>query len=185
MFPVRHLAPKILMAINYCGRQLARRLEWAAPAYHKKEGATPHPGASKFCLQYDGRPDWRFWVWVGMRSMGSVSGNGGEVCEEMRKMMIDVCCLQDVISRRHAARMKGRRYKLWWSEIRNGVGSVGVVVKNELCDKMVDIRRVSDRVMTVVVVLEMDVLRLMYGYAPQSGRSLHEKQSFYDEPKGE
>ena len=31
---------------------------------------------------------------------------------------------------------------------------------------------VSDRVMTVVVVFEEDVLRLFCGYAPQSGRSL-------------
>ena len=49
---VKHLAPKI-MAVNYCGRQLARRLAWAAPAYHKKEGATPRPGACKLSLQYD------------------------------------------------------------------------------------------------------------------------------------
>ena len=37
MLPVKHLAPKILMImeINYCGRQLAQRLGWAASAYHK------------------------------------------------------------------------------------------------------------------------------------------------------
>ena len=39
--------------------------------------------------------------------------------------------------------------------------------------------------MTVVVVFEEDVLRLICGYAPQSGRSLDEEQSFYDELKGE
>ena len=62
---VKHLAPKILMAVNYCESQLAQRLEWAAPAYHKKDGATPHPGACKYSLQYDRRPDGRFGVWVG------------------------------------------------------------------------------------------------------------------------
>ena len=41
-----------------------------------------------------------------------------------------------------------------------------------------------DRVMTVVV-CEEDVLRLICGYAPQSRRSLEEKQSFYDELKYE
>ena len=39
--------------------------------------------------------------------------------------------------------------------------------------------------MTPVVVFEEDVLRLIYGYAPQCGRSLEEKQSFYDELKCE
>ena len=43
---------------------------------------------------------------------------------------------------------------------------------------MLEVGRVSDRVMTVVVVFEEDVLRLICGYAPQSGKSLDEKQSF-------
>ena len=36
-------------------------------------------------------------------------------------------------------------------------------------------------VMTVVVVFEEDVLRLICRYAPQSGRSLKKKQTYYDE----
>ena len=40
----------------------------------------------------------------------------------------------------------------------------------------------SDRVMTVVV-SEEDVLRLICGYALQSGGLLEENQTFYDEPK--
>ena len=35
MFPVKQLHKKILMAVNYCGRQLVRRIGWAASAYHK------------------------------------------------------------------------------------------------------------------------------------------------------
>ena len=54
------------------------------------------------------------------------------------------------------------------------------MVKEELCEKVVEVRRVSDGVMTVVVVFEEDVLRLICRYALQSGRSLEEKQSFYD-----
>ena len=42
-----HLAPKIhkIMAVNHCEHQLDRRLGWVAPAYRRKGGATPHPGA--------------------------------------------------------------------------------------------------------------------------------------------
>ena len=63
--------------------------------------------------------------------------------------------------------MKGRRFKLWWSGKGDGVG---VMVKEELCEKVVKVRRVSDGVMTLVV-FEEDVLRLICGYAPQDGRS--------------
>ena len=58
------------------------------------------------------------------------------------------------------------------------------MVKEELCEKVVYMGWVSDRVMTFVV-LEEDVLRLICGHAPQSGRSLDEKLSFYDELKCE
>ena len=67
-----------------------------APAYHEKEGATQHPGACKFSLQYGGRPDERFDVWVGTWDLGSLSGRRGEICEELRRRMIDVCCMQEV-----------------------------------------------------------------------------------------
>ena len=58
-------------------------------------------------------------------------------------------------------------------------------MKEELCEKMVEVRRLSDRVMTVSVVFEEDVLRLICGYVPQCGRCLVEKHSFYEEMKGE
>ena len=47
--------------------------------------------------------------------------------------------------------MKGRRYKLWWFG-KGGVGGVGVMVKEELCEKVAEVRWVSDRMKTVGVV---------------------------------
>ena len=49
---------------------------------------------------------------------------------------------------------------------------MGIMVKEELCEKVVEVRMASDRVMTVVLVIEEDVPRLICGYALQSGRSL-------------
>ena len=63
----------------------------------------------------------------------------------------------------------------------NGVGGVGVMVNKE---KVVEVRTVSNSVM-IVVVFEEHVLRLICGHALQNGRSLQEKQTFYDELKGE
>ena len=54
------------MAVNYRGRQLAQRVGLAVPVYHKKEGATPHPGVCVHSLQYEGRPDGHFGVRVGI-----------------------------------------------------------------------------------------------------------------------
>ena len=46
-------------------------------------------------------------------------------------------------------------------------------------------RRVSHRVMAVVLASGQYVLRLICGYSPQSRRCLGEKQCFCDELKGE
>ena len=84
-----------------------------------------------------------------------------------------MCCLQAVRWRRQGAGMigmKGRRYKVWLSRNGDGVGGVGVMVKEQLCEKVVEARRVSDRVMTIVV-FDEDVLRLICSNALPSGRS--------------
>ena len=93
MLPGRHLAPKTFTAVNYCGRQLARRLRCFSPVYHKWEGATLYPGVHNHSLQYGGTPDWRFGMQVGALNFGSLSGQEGE---ELRKRMIYVFCLQEV-----------------------------------------------------------------------------------------
>ena len=58
-------------------------------------GATPDPGPRKQCLQNDGKPDQRLGVRVQTWNVGSRSGKGTEVCEELRKRRMDVCCLQE------------------------------------------------------------------------------------------
>ena len=73
--------------------------------------------------------------------------------EKEREGERDMCCLQEMRWRGQGAGMlgmKGRRCMLWWSGKGDGVGGVGVMVKEELCRGAREIRRVSDRVMTVV-----------------------------------
>ena len=57
---------------------------------------------------------------------------------------------------------------------------MGVMVKEELCEKLLEVRSVMS-----VVVFEEDVLRLICGHTPQSGRIFWEKQCVYDELTGE
>ena len=53
--------------------------------------------------------------------------------------------------------MEGRRYKLWRSGNKDELGSVGVMVKEEPCEKV----RLCDRVMVVKFLFHEDVLRLI------------------------
>ena len=116
--------------------------------------------------------------------LGSISGRGTEVCEELRKRKVDVCCLQEVRWRGEGARfigVKGRRYKLWWCGNDDKTGGVGILVKEELCEKMVEVRRRCDRVMGIGLVFGEEVVRVICAYAPQSGKPDSEKELFYEE----
>ena len=88
-----------------------------------------------------------------MWNVGSLCGKGGEVGEALKDRMIDVCCMQELIWRGPGFRMlmmvEGG-FNLW--RFVNGVGAVGVIMKEVLCKMVVRVRMVSDGVMAVVLV---------------------------------
>ena len=92
-----------------------------------------------------------------------------------------MCCLQEVRWRGQEAwflGMKGRRYKLWWSGNSDDTGGVGVLVKEELCEKVVEVRMRSDRVMTIVMVLEEEVLRIICVWSTEWQNNCRERAFF-------
>ena len=58
-----------------------------------------------------------------------------------------MCSFQEARWRGQGARtlrVKRRTYKLWWSGKGDGIGGVGVIVKEELCEMVLKVRRASD-----------------------------------------
>ena len=53
-----------------------------------------------------------------------------------------------------------------------------MLAKQELYAKIVEVRRVNDRMMSLAIVFEEEVLRVVCAYAPQSGKSIEEKEFF-------
>ena len=99
----------------------------------------------------------KFEVRFGSWNVGSFCGRGTEVCEQLRKKKVDMCCLREVGWRGQGARFvgcRGRRYKLWWSGNNDGIG-LQILVKKELCVKVVEVQRKSDRGMAMVLAFEM------------------------------
>ena len=101
---------------------------------------------------------------------------------------MDVCCLQEVRWREQRVRfmgVKGRRYKLWWSGNSDSTGDLGALVKEELCEKVVEMRKKSDRVMTIVMALKEEVVRIICVYGSQSGRTGADEKRFSDDLRSE
>ena len=77
--------------------------------------------------------------------------------------------------------ISGRRYKLWWSGNDVGFGEVGILVKEEISENVVEVRRKSDRKMVIVLTLVRKVMRTICAYGTQSGRPYAEKVCCYEE----
>ena len=54
-------------------------------------------------------------------------------------------------------------------------------MKEELCEKVVEVRRKSDRVIAMVLIFKEEVITVICAYAAQVGRSNCEKDQFYNE----
>ena len=55
---------------------------------------------------------------------------------------------------------------MWWSGNQGGYGGIGVLEEEELNDKVA--RRVNGRVMSLVIVIEGEVARVVCAYPPQN-----------------
>ena len=56
-----------------------------------------------------------------------------------------------------------------------------ILVKEELCENVVEVRKRCDRVMAIGLVFGEELVRVMCAYAPQSGKPHAEKEKFYEE----
>ena len=75
---------------------------------------------------------------------------------------------------------KDSRYKFFWVGNNQGTGGVGVLLAEKWVDKVYDIKRVSDRIMLIKLLVREAVLTVLSVYAPQTGLEESTKDAFYD-----
>ncbi|KAK3525203.1 hypothetical protein QTP86_023254 [Hemibagrus guttatus] len=75
----------------------------------------------------------------------------------------------------------GAGFKLFYYGVDSKRNGVGVVLKEEFVRNVLEVKRVSDRVMSLKLEIEGVMLNVVSGYAPQVGCELEEKESFWSE----
>ena len=120
------------------GRDTARSTPWAPPPAYDKKNARDSVGRVD---GYDGlshKPDVlprnrkgmekrRFATW----NVGSMTGRGRELVEEMGRRNIDVMCVQETKWRGNAARELGEGYKIIHSGESNKRNGVGIILSRK------------------------------------------------------
>ncbi|KAK3520904.1 hypothetical protein QTP86_003763 [Hemibagrus guttatus] len=106
---------------------------------------------------------------------------GRELADMMERRKVDILCVQETRWKGSKARSIGAGFKLFYYGVDSKRNGVGVVLKEEFVRNVLEVKRVSDRVMSLKLEIEGVMLNVVSGYAPQVGCELEEKESFWSE----
>jgi len=119
---------------------------------------------------------------IGTVNVGSMKGRDGEVADMAARRHLDICCVQETRYKGGSSRSLGHDddwYKFYWVGCEEGVSGVGVLLAGKWIENVVEVKRVSERIMVLRLVIGKSVLNVVSVYAPQVGRKTEEKEEFY------
>ncbi|KAK3570005.1 hypothetical protein QTP86_008433 [Hemibagrus guttatus] len=99
----------------------------------------------------------------------------------MERRKVDILCVQETRWKGSKARSIGAGFKMFYYGVDSKRNGVGVVLKEEFVRNVLEVKRVSDRVMSLKLEIEGVMLNVVSGYAPQVGCELEEKERFWSE----
>ncbi|KAK3520909.1 hypothetical protein QTP86_002418, partial [Hemibagrus guttatus] len=118
---------------------------------------------------------------IGTLNVGTMTGKGRELADMMERRKVDILCVQETRWKGSKARSIGAGFKLFYYGVDSKRNGVGVVLKEEFVRNVLEVKRVSDRVMSLKLEIEGVMLNVVSGYAPQVGCELGEKERFWSE----
>ena len=110
-----------------------------------------------------------------------MNGRDGEVAYMAGRRCLDFCCLQETRWRGVGNKLlgeEGKSYKFFWSGGNDGLAGVGVLVAKKWVKNVIEVRKLSKRIMLIMVAIGTNILNVISGYAPQMGRPTVEKEEF-------
>ena len=105
----------------------------------------------------------------------------GEVVGALLGRKIDLCCVQQTRWKGGSATMRvaiWRRYKLFWQGCKKG--TAGVFIAEIWIDSVVDVVKVSERIIYVNLLIRKQIVNIVSAYALQVGLSAVEQDNFWN-----
>ncbi|XP_047263693.1 craniofacial development protein 2-like [Capsicum annuum] len=102
-----------------------------------------------------------------------------EVVKILRKRRVSIACV-------HETKWKGTKerdsdgYKLWYTGSMRHRNGVGILVDKDLREQVVEVKRVSERLISIKLVSGGSSVNIISAYAPQVGLDKEEKKSFWE-----
>jgi len=107
-------------------------------------------------------------------------GKSLELVKSLRRRKINIACVQETKWVGAKAReIDG--YKLWYSGSSKAKNGVGILIVKDLADQVVQVRRKSDRIMAIRVLVGSVFVNVVSVYAPQVGLREETKKLFWED----
>ena len=121
-------------------------------------------------------------VWKGRRSLVRVvtlnietmTGRGRELADMMEQKNVNILCLQETKWRRSKARNSRGGCKISYNGADGRKSGTGVVMREELAESVLEVKRVSDKLMAMKLEVKRPILNIVSAYAPQVNNNMEE-----------
>ena len=134
--------------------------------------------------QREARKERRSHIRVGTLNIGTMTGRGRELADMMERRNVDILCLQETKWKRSKARNIGGGCKIFYNEADGRKNGIGIVLREELAESVLKVKRVSDRLMAMKLEVKGSILNIISAYAPQVNNSMKEKNDFWEDLDG-
>ena len=121
---------------------------------------------------------------VGTLNIGTMIGRGRELADMIEQRNVDILCLQETKWKGSKARNIGGGGKMFYNGADGRKIGIGIVVREELAESVLEVKRVSDRLMAMKLEVKGSILNLVSAYASQVNNSMEEKNDFWEDLNG-
>ena len=121
---------------------------------------------------------------VGTLNIGIMAGRRRKQADMMEQRNVDILYLQETKWKGSKARnIGGGCCKLFYNRA-DGKNEIGMMMKEELVESVLEVKRVSDRLMAIKLEVKGLILKIINAYAPQVNNSMEEKNDFWQDLDG-
>ncbi|GJS59504.1 retrovirus-related pol polyprotein LINE-1 [Tanacetum coccineum] len=108
---------------------------------------------------------------VARKTSGQASSQGKrlELADALERHRVDIACFQET-KWKGSSNIDGNGYKLWYSGSLTARNGIRVILKACLKDKVIHVIRCSDKIITLTLVIDGEIVNVISAYAPQVGQ---------------
>ena len=144
----------------------------ASPASDARDGVTGLHPVNKYAKTKKIR--------LASLNVGTLKGKMTELGAMLEQRKIDIMCVQETNFRGKKATQLGNGFKLYYMGQEPHINGVGIILAPPLIPTVIEVSRISDRIIAVKMVIEKQITNVISVYAPQCNCPPSEKELFRD-----